>query len=288
MPRIKLTIQYKGTAYCGWQVQPNGATIQGIVEKILHRLFQKKINVIGSGRTDSGVHALGQVGHFDLNPPTPPLSKGGEGGFFLDKFLHSLNSLLPPDIAVIDAEIVPDTFHAQKSAKRKVYEYFILNSRTRSPFLTEYVWQIPVLLDLKKMRQAGKMLVGEHDFKAFCASDSTVKTTVRHIYRVAISILDGPLSPWGEGGGEGEGQHEFTLPFIQAFSPKGRRGLIRITIIGNGFLKQMVRNIVGTLVEVGKGRMTLAKFRKVFKGRDRRHSGATAPARGLVLRKVVY
>ncbi|MBI4411010.1 MAG: tRNA pseudouridine(38-40) synthase TruA [Deltaproteobacteria bacterium] len=259
MPRIKLTIQYKGTNYCGWQVQPNGVTIQELLQKTLHRLFQKKINVIGSGRTDSGVHALGQVCHFDAD------DVGAYCNTPLHKIIYSLNSLLPTDIAVIDAQIVDEKFHAQKSAKRKTYEYFILNSRTRSPFLNEYVWQIPVPLDLKKMRQAARCLVGEHDFKAFCASDSSVKTTVRRVYRISIRV----------------GAYGCT-PLQTADS------LIGISIVGNGFLKQMVRNIVGTLVQVGKGRMRLAEFRKAFKSRDRRQAGATAPARGLVLRRVIY
>lgn len=261
--RIKLTLQYKGTAYCGWQVQPNGVTIQEILEKTLHRLFQKKINVIGSGRTDSGVHALGQVGHFDVPVDGGSWMVDGK----LQRFVHSLNSLLPDDIAVIDAKIVPDTFHAQKSAKKKIYDYFILNSRIRSPFLTDTVWQIPVPLDIKKMRQAAKLLIGEHDFRAFCASDSTAKTTVRQIYRISIGKI--PLNP----------------PLTKGES-KG--DLIRIAISGNGFLKYMVRNVVGTLVEVGKGRMTVTEFKKAFRSCDRKRTGQTAPARGLVLRKVVY
>ena len=265
--RIKLTIQYKGTNYNGWQIQPNGTTIQEFIEKTLYRLFQKKIHVVGSGRTDSGVHALGQVGHFDVPVNGGWLMADGK----LQRFVHSLNSLLPNDIAVIDAQIVDEKFHAQKSAKRKTYEYFILNSRTRSPFLNEYVWQIPVPLDLKKMRQAAKVLVGEHDFKAFCASDSTVKTTVRRVFKIQVNRVSWIVN------------RLFDPPSTIHHPP-----IIRISITGNGFLKQMVRNIVGTLVQVGKERMSLVEFRKVFRGRDRRQAGATAPARGLVLREVVY
>lgn len=245
LSRIKLILQYKGTHYHGWQVQPNGVTVQEVLQKALSKIYDRKMNVMAASRTDSGVHALGQVCHFDIEEggATPPLQRG-------------LNSLLPPDISVIAAEPVSDTFHAQKSAKKKIYEYRIHNSFLRSPFLHEYFWQIPYPLDVKKMKMAAKYLVGKHDFQAFCASGSSVKTTVRRVYGIVISKSEGDL--------------------------------ILITITGSGFLKQMVRNIVGTLTDVGRGKILPLQVKKILKSRDRRKAGPTAVAKGLILKSVIY
>ena len=253
--RIKITIQYKGTNYCGWQVQPNGVTVQELIQKALARIFQKKINVIGSGRTDSGVHALGQVAHFDV-----------EGEINFPKFIHSLNSLLPDDIGIISAKKVPGTFHAQLTAKKKTYVYTLLNSRMRSVFLNDTVWQVIPSLDIKAMKKAAKYLIGIHDFKSFCAADSTAKTTVRKIYKITITKI--PPRPPLKKGGWGD--------------------LIQISITGNGFLKQMVRSIVGTLVEVGRGKRSVSDFQKILKACDRKKAGKTAPAKGLMLKEVIY
>lgn len=248
--RIKLVIQYKGTNYHGWQTQPNGATIQKILEEKLSRILNTSIKVVGSGRTDAGVHALGQVCHFDLPMDVEWSRNNGK----LKRFVLSLNSLLPADIVILAVKSVSNSFHAQKSAKKKSYDYYIFNSPLRNPFLEEYSWQVASPLSIGKMRRGAKILIGEHDFRAFCASGSSVKTTVRKVY--GITIHPPPL--------------------------------IRISITGNGFLKQMVRNIVGTLVDVGKGKTTLFQFRKILKSRDRRLAGKTAPAKGLFLRRVEY
>ncbi len=258
MPRIKLTVQYKGTNYHGWQVQPNGVTIQEVLQKTLHRILRQKINVIGSGRTDSGVHALAQVCHFD-----------SQSEIDLKKIIYGLNSLLPDDISVIDAQIVSQNFHAQLSAKQKTYDYTLFNSKLRSPFLEDIVWRIPYSLDIKKMKQAAKVLVGEHDFRAFCASDTDVKTTVREIYKISISV-----------------GAPFMAPGFDESNPY--KLLIRISITGNGFLKHSIRNIVGTLVNVGRGKTTVAQFKKILKSKDRKQAGMTAPAKGLMLMKVRY
>ena len=247
--RIKLTVQYKGTNYHGWQVQPNGVTIQEVLQKTLHRILNQKVNVIGSGRTDSGVHALAQVCHFDCDKDVET-----------QKIILGLNSLLPVDISVVEAKVVSPTFHAQLSAKKKTYDYLLFNSKLRSPFLEDYVWRIPYSLDIKKMKQAAKLLVGEHDFRAFCASDSNAQTTTRKIYTISISVGERSKVP------------------LQ----------IKISITGNGFLKHMIRNIVGTLVNVGRGKTTVLQFKKILKGRDRKKAGMTAPAKGLVLQAVVY
>lgn len=251
--RVKLILQYKGTRYYGWQVQPNGPTIQEILERALFKIFQQKVHVVGSGRTDSGVHALGQVAHADVP------------GKRTSRLLDSINHLLPHDVAVTAVEVVPLTFHAQKSARHKIYDYLILNSFIRSPFLGDYVWQTPKKLNIPSMRQAARLLVGEHDFKTFCASDTSVMTTTRRIDRLAIRAH---------------------TRYKRLGTSDGR--LIQITIEGNGFLKHMVRNIVGSLVDVGKGRMTLTQFRQAFRARDRRRAGICAPARGLILREVIY
>ena len=192
---------------------------------------------------------MGQVAHFDVS----------QAPFDPSKLLHGFNSLLPEDISVLSLKAVPGDFHAQLSAKRKIYEYRIFNSAIRDPFLQEYSWRIPYPLDLAKMKKAAKMLVGEHDFRAFCASDSKAKTTVRKVYRIVIA------------------------------SPEGaKQSDIIISITGSGFLKQMVRNIVGTLVDVGRGRMTVVEFQKGFKSCDRRRTGRAAPAKGLFLKDVIY
>lgn len=271
MTRLKLTLQYKGTNYCGWQVQPNGITIQEVLQRTLFKITRHKVKIIGSGRTDSGVHALAQVCHFDW--PSP---KGLPQSIKKDphKLVLGLNSLLPDDIAVTDCQIAPNNFHAQTWAKKKQYNYFILNSLFRSPFLEDYAWRIPYPLNIEKMKKAAKLFIGEHDFKAFCAADSTAKTTVRRIYSITIGLK----------------QH---LPFLHTQDnerrvPSNEQRIIRISITGNGFLKHMVRNIAGTLVDVGRGRQTITKLKKVIKSRDRRKAGATAPAKGLVLAKVVY
>lgn len=259
--RIKLTLQYKGTNYSGWQVQPNGVTIQELLQKAVKKIFNQNINVVGSGRTDAGVHALAQVCHFDLEGDHAGLLRSARN----DKLVLAINSQLPDDVAVSKAELVPQTFHAQRSAKKKQYNYYILNSPLRSPFLDETVWRITHPLDVKKMQQAAKYLVGLHDFKAFCAADSSVKTTVRRIYKIAVTPS---ISP----------------PYFKG----GPGGVMQISILGNGFLKHMVRNIVGTLADVGRGKIAAKEVKKILQSRDRRQAGKNAPARGLFLVRVEY
>ena len=266
--RIKLTLQYKGTNFKGWQIQANGLAVQEVLQKTLHRLFQKKITVIAASRTDSGVHAMRQVAHCDLPEGITAVP---------NRLRYQLNSLLPPDIAVTSVEEVAGSFHAQKSAKRKIYDYQILNSPVPSPFLADYVWQNFKPLDVEKMKKAAKVLVGEHDFSSFAASDRSTKTSVRKIYRVVIASdrreRSNPVAPSG-------------LLRYARDDADGR--MITITLEGNGFLKQMVRNIVGTLVDVGRGRTSVAQFRRILASKDRRAAGRCAPARGLILREVIY
>jgi len=242
---IKLLIEYDGTNYQGWQVQPKGPTIQGVLEEKLGLLTGLPVQLFGSGRTDSGVHALGQVAHFKT-----------QSQMDIHTIQRALNSLLPHDIAIQKVEEVDEGFHARKHSKSKVYEYRILNRNLRSVFHRGYVWYIPQKLNLTEMKKATRSLIGEHDFSAFRTVGSPTRTTVRRVIR----------AEW----------------------KRGRDGLIRFEIEANGFLKQMVRSIIGTLVEIGKGRMKAAEIRKVLNSKDRKEAGPTAPAQGLFLKEVKY
>ena len=245
MRNIKLLIEYDGTNYQGWQSQPKGPTIQGILEEKLGLLTGQPVQLFGSGRTDSGVHALGQVAHFRT-----------QSRMDIRTIQRALNSLLPPDIVIQKVEDVDQAFHARKQSKSKIYEYRILNRNLRSAFHRGYVWHIPQKLNLSEMKKATEGLIGEHDFAAFRTVGSPARTTVRRVTR----------AEW----------------------KRGRDGLIRFEIEANGFLKQMVRSIIGTLVEIGKGRMNTTEFGKILESKDRRKAGPTAPAHGLFLKEVKY
>ncbi|HMK50972.1 MAG TPA: tRNA pseudouridine(38-40) synthase TruA [Thermodesulfobacteriota bacterium] len=245
MRNIKLLIEYDGTNYQGWQVQPRGPTIQGTLEEKLRLLTREPIQVFGSGRTDSGVHALAQVAHFKT-----------QSQMNIGSIQRALNSLLPPDIVIQKIEEVDEGFHARRHSKSKVYEYRILNRSLRSAFHLGYVWHIPQKLDLMEMKKATTHLIGEHDFSAFRTVGSPTRTTVRRVIR----------AEW----------------------KRGRDGLVRFEIEANGFLKQMVRSIIGTLVEIGKGKLDAAEFRKILDSKDRKKAGPTAPAQGLFLKEVKY
>ena len=234
MRNIKLLIEYDGTNYQGWQVQPKGPTIQGILEEKLGLLTGQPVQLFGSGRTDSGVHALGQVAHFKT-----------QSQMDIRTIQRALNSLLPHDIVIQKVEEVDEGFHARKHSKSKVYEYRILNRHLRSAFHRGYVWHIPQKLDLTEMKKATQILVGEHDFSAFRTVGSPTRTTVRRVIR----------AEW----------------------KRGRDGLIRFEIEANGFLKQMVRSIIGTLVEIGKGRMEAEEIREDPKFQRQKRSRPHCP-----------
>jgi tRNA pseudouridine38-40 synthase len=245
MRTIKLTIEYDGTHYQGWQVQPKGRTVQGVIEEKLALLTREKIHLIGSGRTDAGAHAFGQVAHFKTQSKMDTLS-----------IQKALNSLLPPDIVIQKVEEVEEGFHARKKSRGKVYEYRILNRPLRSAFHRGYAWHLPQKLDFEEMKEASRWLIGEHDFSSFRSVGSPTRTAVRKVIR----------AEWR----------------------RSREGLIRFEIEANGFLKQMVRAIVGTLVEVGKGRIDSEEFRRILNSKDRKKAGPTAPAQGLFLKEVKY
>jgi len=244
MRNIKLTIQYEGTNYHGWQTQSNAPSIQKIIEDKLSVILHHKITLYGSGRTDAGVHALSQVANFLTNSKLKP-----------EVIKRALNSLLPSDIVIRKAEEVDEKFHARYLAKSRVYQYVIWNDRTPSPFLRRFSWFVASNLDVEGMQKAGSLLIGRHDLSSFQGADRIESRTVRDIRRLDIKKM-------------------------------GK--LIIFTIEANSFLKHMVRNIVGTLVEVGKGRMNLERFRRVIMARDRKKAGPSAPAHGLFLREVKY
>ncbi len=243
----RAVLEYDGSVFFGFQRQPNHPTIQEAFETALSKLFSQKISIgSASGRTDTGVHALGQVVHF-FAP-----SK------FQDRDLKKgLNALLPKSIAVRGLETVPKKFHARYDAKRKIYEYRIWNDLVRSPLCGKRAVHIPYALDFKAMKQAAKILTGKHDFRSFCASDPSgkEKTTVRKIFRITLSK---------------------------------KASLIVMTFEANGFLYHMVRNLVGTLVEVGRKKIKIQAIKTILKSKDRRSAGFTAPADGLCLVNVTY
>ncbi len=244
MPRIKLTIEYDGTAYVGWQVQPNGVSIQALVEQALQQLLGTQVRIHSSGRTDAGVHALGMVCHFDP-PRRLPLKAWRDG----------LNRFLPEDVAVRQAAEVDGNFHARFSAKGKCYRYTILRSAVRSPLHRRTSWQVRQELNVQLMRQAAAAFVGDHDFAAFRTSGCAADTTRRQIYSVEL-IETGAL--------------------------------LDIDVRGSGFLKNMVRMMVGTLVEIGRGKRPAADIEYMLSDRPLGRPALTAPAQGLCLAEVWY
>ncbi|MRR54811.1 MAG: tRNA pseudouridine(38-40) synthase TruA [Deltaproteobacteria bacterium] len=244
MRTIKLTIEYDGTQYAGWQIQPNGLAVQEVLEKALSGLLEEKVRVFSSGRTDAGVHARGMVAAFQTERTIP-----------VKAFREGLNSLLPPDIAIREAVEVPPGFNPRRDAVAKIYRYTIYNSPRRSPLNRYYVWRVGETLDLAVMQRAAALFVGEKDFAAFRASNCAAKTTVRRIYSLDIFRRD---------------------------------DMIVFDVRGSGFLKNMVRIMVGTLVEVGRGSMDMHEIESLFQELDRRKAGITAPPQGLCLVEVFY
>lgn len=248
MRNIKLTIEYDGSNYFGFQTQRTkdckSPTIQEALEKALKRICKAKINLIASGRTDSGVHALGQVANFKTNSKMP-----------LDKFRVAINANIPEDISVIKVEEVADDFHSRYSAKSKIYRYQILNRPYRSVFEGKLCYMFPHKLDFDLMKQEIRCLRGRHDFKAFQAADKKKKRSVRTIKNIKLS----------------------------------RKGdFIIFEIEADGFLFKMVRNIMGTLIEIGRGRFKKGSLKRILESKNRKLAGPTAPARGLTLLKVIY
>lgn len=245
---LKLTVAYDGGAYAGWQVQPDKPTVQGTLEATWQRLTQESLRVTAAGRTDAGVHAFGQVVGLTTATRLPN-----------DDLHRALNALLPNDIAVCTIEDAPENFHATYDAVGKRYRYHIHNGRSPSVFDRHYAWHYPQPLDAAAMHTAGQGLVGHHDFSSFETAGSERPDSVRTI-------------------------HELTV--VRGISDHSER--ITIDVAGDGFLYNMVRTIVGTLVEVGTGKREVAWPAEVLAAQDRRRAGQTAPPHGLFLVRVEY
>lgn len=250
MPTLRLTIAYDGAGFNGWQIQSNGCGVQALVQAAVRRMTKERNSVIGASRTDAGVHALGQVAHFHTRRVIAP-----EG------WLRGLNSLLPPAIRVRAVAAAVPAFHARRDARWKWYRYRLLQGPWCPPFLHQRVWHLYRTLDLRAMQRAARHLLGEHDFRAFAAANDANRSSRRRIHRVRIRRV--PSS--GDAGSE-----------------------IHFDVVGSGFLKQMVRNIVGTLVEVGEGKRSAGQMRQILASRDRRKAGRCAPAGGLCLMEVGF
>jgi tRNA pseudouridine38-40 synthase len=246
--KFKLVIAYDGTAYQGWQWQKTGTGVQELIEAAFVKMFPGVKRVHSSSRTDTGVHALGMVAHVEI-----PCA---EFKMPVARLAIALNAFLPDDIRVLSAVRVPETFHARFDATGKQYRYFVWNHAAMNPLLQNRAWHFPVKLDVKPMRAAAKLFIGRHDFKSFAGTRPyEMESNVRTLTRCDIKK-------------SGE-----TFTFI---------------IEGDGFLYKMCRGIVGTLVQVGQGKIPLTEIKNILASRDRRVAGMTAPAHGLVLWKVFY
>jgi tRNA pseudouridine38-40 synthase len=242
---FKVIIEYDGTRYHGWQRQKNDVTIQGEIEKALGIMTAKHIVVNGSGRTDAGVHARGQVANFRCDTDLAP-----------EIFQKGLNSLLPKDIVIHECRQAEDTFHARYDVKSKIYHYKIFNHPVPPAIDRSYVWSIRKQLNIEDMRFALSYIIGNHDFKGFEGAGSPRAHTTRHVMAAGLIESDSRL--------------------------------LTFWIEADGFLRFMVRNIIGTLVEVGLGKTLPAEFKQILESRDRTKAGATAPPQGLCLMEVKY
>ncbi len=255
MRHIRLLIEYDGSNYQGWQSQKSGNTIQDILSETIVSITCNQIRLSGASRTDAGVHALGQVAVFST-----------ESDLTIDVLKRALNAKLPEDIRILSIEETDSSFNPRFDAVKKRYIYLMSIGSTGSAFLHKYQWQLKAGLNIDSMRAAGSLLTGEHDFSSLRGSGCSAKTTVRHIYSLDIAAIQ-------------------SMEFMSV-SIKG--DWIRISIEANAFLRHMVRNIVGTLVEVGKGRIEVSDVSAILNARDRTKAGPTAPAAGLFLEKIFY
>ena len=244
--QLKLVVEYEGTRYQGWQVQPGGPTVQEVLERALATALRETVRVRGAGRTDAGVHACGQVAAVRVTRVPDDLGR----------LRKSLNALTPDDVAVREIAMVDDAFDPRRQARSRVYEYRILNAPAPSPFWRRYAWHVPEPLDAGAMDAAARELLGEHDFAAFRGADAEpVRSTVRRVLESRV---------------------------------QAERAVLVYRVEATAFLKHMVRNIVGTLVEVGRGERAAASLGELLAGRDRTRAGATAPAHGLILVAIRY
>lgn len=244
MKNIKLTLEYDGTNFLGWQRQPNRRTVQGVLEKAIEDLTGEKLNMVPCSRTDSGVHANEFITNFHTNSSIP-----GE------KFIYALNNKLPGDVVITKSEEVNEEFHARYHSKGKTYCYTILNRRVPTAIHRNYSYLVKEDLDVEKMIEGSKYFIGTHDFAAFRSLGGSVKTTVRTIHSLDI---------------------------------KKNEDFISIYVSGSGFLYNMVRIMVGTLIEVGKGKINPSQVKSILESGDRKKAGKVVPPMGLTLMKVFY
>lgn len=242
---VKLKLAYDGTGYHGWQRQKNGLTVQELLEEKISTMINGPVTVHGSGRTDAGVHALGQVCNFKHRTRLEP-----------GHFKNGLNSMLPCDIFVLEASSAPESFHSRYSAKAKTYEYRILNTPEPDIFLRRYVWHVPCRLDPEAVRDCLAVLEGRRDFSSFQSAGSFTRDPVRNLYRAEVTT--------------------------------DLEGLLRVVLEADGFLRHMVRNIVGTVINAVRGGMGPGDIVKILEARDRTAAGVKAPAGGLFLVEVSY
>jgi tRNA pseudouridine38-40 synthase len=245
VPTFKVVLAYDGTDFVGWQRQAAGVSVQGLIEDALQPLEGRHVTVTGAGRTDAGVHALGQVASFTLSREIDAATVA-----------RAANARLPPEVRVVSAVEAEDGFHARFGARSKTYRYRIWNADFVSPFDRRYVWHLPGTLDVSAMDAAARLLDGRHDFSAFQAAENDAATTVRTLYSSRVSIASPPQ--------------------------------VHYDVAGDGFLRYMVRTIVGSLVEIGRGRHPPEWLRDVLVSGDRTLAGQTAPAAGLFLMGVHY
>ncbi len=251
---IKLTISYCGSRFHGWQKQPGVRTVQEVLEKAVATITSEEPSIIASGRTDAGVHAVGQVVNFRTESRIP-----------IEGLVKGLNSLLPEDVAIVEAQDVPWKFHAIGSSISKTYQYIIIDAPTGQPLWEDRAWVVVRnSLDITAMQRGAGAIVGTHDFSSFTASGSSAKTRVRSVTQCTVTEAEHPLFP------PARGRH------------------IMFTIAANGFLRYMVRNIVGLLVEIGAGRRDASEVPDIIAARDRSAAAATAPPQGLYLMRVEY
>jgi tRNA pseudouridine38-40 synthase len=268
MRNIRLVISYDGTDFSGWQVQPNVPTIQGTIAEAIRILTGEKVNLCGSGRTDAGVHALNQVANFETNSDIP-----------CKNLVKALNNLLPPTIRVKNASQVPLSFHARHAARSKTYRYRILQTPVCSPFLARFVCHYPYFLDYTRMAEAAKYFAGQHNFASFAGSGGLIVRQGRgephkeHVHKNSALA-----------GNSGMVRTIFTSRVLW----RPRSSMLIYEVQGSGFLHHMVRNMVGTLIEVGRGRLEPWDVPKIMTACDRALAGPTAPASGLFLVKVEY
>jgi tRNA pseudouridine38-40 synthase len=262
---LKLTLAYDGGSYSGWQAQPDKPTVQGTFEATWQRLTQESLRVTAAGRTDAGVHALGQV-----------VGLATETRLTNDDLLRGLNALLPNDIAVVSIEDAAERFHATYDAVGKRYRYHIHNGRTPSVFSRDFAWHYPQPLDSHAMHRAGQGLLGRHDFSSFETAGSERPDSIRTVYEVTVA--SGNVAEFRRNSDSA----------VSAKLPYDSSELISIDVAGDGFLYNMVRTIVGTLVEVGVGKRDVTWPAEVLVAMDRRRAGQTAPPHGLFLVKVDY